>query len=639
MIAKTTSYLLLVVVGLVAGAAVNAGAEPMVDLASLDDWDIVLAEDATEAEAYAAEEFQKYYHQASCVKLPIERDAAGPKHHVYIGAGQEMQASPVGFSVGEFGDEDLRIVVRDGNVAIAGGRPRGTLYGVYTFLEDYLGVRFLTADHTHVPAIGPSCPIGPIDRFYHPPLDFRWTFYKVNFDSPEFATKLRINTLPGRHKRTWEYPGIPKLGGKTGITLAGHSFRQQIPPKQHADEHPEYYALYKGERLAELRPGDDTTYNFSGGFVYGMQPCLTHPDVLRIVTESVIEDAKAHPEIESFSVSQDDGGAFCQCPNCAAIIEKEGMSGYVLDFVNKVADALAKECPGKMVSTMAYSDTLAPPKSIKARPNVQIWYSTINTCVIHHLDDPDCRERKKYIDNAYYSACLRKWNEICDHLYVWDYIANFEYTNYQLPVANFESMEYKTRYLITNGVKGIFMQATASSYNNEFQDLRNYVASRLLWDPERSSRELMKEFLDLHLGQSGRPILEWINHIRRRSVASGAHCRCVGGNWSDYGLDHDDARKGVEAFKAAMELAQDDTIKSRVEKMSLCAYRAAIEPVWYLKEEDKASLSTELLSEMRPFARRFFELCDKYDVKRSGEGSSRTIAGARERLSTLLGGL
>ena len=309
MVVKTRTCLLLIVVGLVAGMVVNVRAGHMVDLAALEGWDIVISTDATEAEAYAAEEFQKYYHQASGVKLPIGRGIVGPNCHIYIGVGKSMQASNVGFSAKEFGDEDFRIVVEKDNIAVAGGRPRGTLYGVYTFLEDYLGVRFLTADHTHVPLVGESLLIGSVDRFYHPPFNFRWSFYQVNSDHLDFAVRLRINTLPGRHKRTWEFPGIPKFGGKSGIALGIHSFHAQIPAAKYADDHPEYYALFKGERLASLRPGDDTEYKFSSrGFVYGMQPCLTHPDVLAIITESVIKEAKAHPEILNVSVSQDDGG-------------------------------------------------------------------------------------------------------------------------------------------------------------------------------------------------------------------------------------------------------------------------------------------------------------------------------------------
>ena len=127
-----------------------------------------------------AEEFQEFFRQAGGLKLPIVHKITRWDKHVFIGSGMVMQASPVGFNVEDLGPEDLRIVVRDGNIAIAGGRPRGTLYGVYTFLEDYLGVRFLTHDHTHVPAVGWQRLIGPLDRVYRPPFaNYRNAVYKA----------------------------------------------------------------------------------------------------------------------------------------------------------------------------------------------------------------------------------------------------------------------------------------------------------------------------------------------------------------------------------------------------------------------------------------------------------------------------
>ena len=140
-----------------------------VDLAQLDGWDIVLAPDAIASEVYAAEEFRDHLVLAGVPELPIVRTAKRPGRHVFIGSSHDMQRSPVGFGTDGFGSDDLRIVVRDDHIAIAGGRPRGTLYGVYTFLEDYLGIRFVTADFTHVPPVGHYRNIGPIDRFYQPP--------------------------------------------------------------------------------------------------------------------------------------------------------------------------------------------------------------------------------------------------------------------------------------------------------------------------------------------------------------------------------------------------------------------------------------------------------------------------------------
>ena len=167
-----------------------------VDLASLSSWDIVIAEDAIPSEVYAAKEFQSHFELTSGIKISIVKTIDRPDRHVFIGPGKLMRCCALGFDVNQFGDEDLRIVVRDNNIVIAGGRPRGTLYGVYTFLEDYLGIRFLTAEHTHIPRIGKWHRIGPVDRFYHPPFDFRWSAFAEVNRNPVFAARLRVNTVP-----------------------------------------------------------------------------------------------------------------------------------------------------------------------------------------------------------------------------------------------------------------------------------------------------------------------------------------------------------------------------------------------------------------------------------------------------------
>ena len=150
---KSTTLIFTVVIAFYV-PPLHAQKSQVVNLVELQDWNILIADDAIASEMYAAEEFQEFFRQASGVKLPIVHKITRWDKHVFIGPGKVMQASPVGFSVEDLGPEDLRVVVRDDNIAIAGGRPRGTLYGVYTFLEDYLGVRFLTHEHTHVPAMG-----------------------------------------------------------------------------------------------------------------------------------------------------------------------------------------------------------------------------------------------------------------------------------------------------------------------------------------------------------------------------------------------------------------------------------------------------------------------------------------------------
>ena len=51
----------------------------------------------------------------------------------------------------DLGNEGLRLKLSSENIFITGGKPRGTLYGVYEFAEKYLGIRFLTFDDTYIP--------------------------------------------------------------------------------------------------------------------------------------------------------------------------------------------------------------------------------------------------------------------------------------------------------------------------------------------------------------------------------------------------------------------------------------------------------------------------------------------------------
>lgn len=590
--------------GRLTAAAPGAGSRG-VDLAALEGWDIVVADDATPAEAYAAEEFQSLVGQATGRKLPIVRAAERPDRHVFIGAGKAMRASPVGFDITGYGPEDLRIVIRDDLIAIAGGRPRGTLYGVYTFLEDYLGVRFLTADHTHVPRVDGWRVVGPVDRFYRPPLGFRWSYYGETNTNPAFAARLRCNTVSDD----------PKYGGRTGVLLIGHSFGSQIPSSKYGKEHPEYFALRDGKRLSPV--ANDW---------YETEPCLTNPEVLRIVTEAVLAELKDNPNRENISVSQNDNDKYCRCPACAAIDEREGTPmGTLLTFVNAVADEVARHHPRVRVGTLSYWYTRRPPRTVRPRPNVQIQLCSIECCVIHPINDPDCPKNREFCQD------MDNWGKICSDISIWNYNTNF--SNYMLPFPNLRVIEPNIRYFVAHHARGVFMQAAGDARGAELSDLRNYMMAGLLWDPNRSGRALFNEFLELHYGRAAEPIRRFIDLVHDRAEASGRHQNCFGKE-KDYGLDESLARAGLEAFEEALRRAGDDAVlRARVEKASLSAYRLALAPIWYLPED--AKIDPALAERMRPLARTFFELCGKHGVTHQSEG--RQMEHAHKRIKKIFG--
>ena len=73
---------------------------------------------------------------------------------VRAGNDTAMSAGPAGYETKDMGNEELRIVIKDNSIIIAGKRPWGSLYGVYTFFEEFIVISYLTPDHTYYPACG-----------------------------------------------------------------------------------------------------------------------------------------------------------------------------------------------------------------------------------------------------------------------------------------------------------------------------------------------------------------------------------------------------------------------------------------------------------------------------------------------------
>ncbi len=570
------------------------------DLAQLNGWDIVVADDAIASEVYAAEEFQDFFRQASGVKLPIVHEIKDLAKHMFIGPGKVMQASSVGFSVKDLGPEDLRIVVRDNNIAIAGGRPRGTLYGVYSFLEDYLGVRFFTHDHTHVPPVGQQRVIGPVDRVYRPPfVNYRNAAYKAPHQYPFLAVRTRNNTVD--HDE-------PRFGGISPFGNTNHSFYRQVSVEKYGKDHPEYYALIDDKRQVKWQS----------------QLCMTNQEVLKIVIQAVRDELKNRPETRNISVSQNDGGTdYCRCEKCAAIDEREGSHmGALLTFVNKVADEVAKTHPDVFIGTLAYNYSRKPPKNIRPRDNVQINLSSSGACQLHAFADANCPKNVAYMQD------LRGWRRICKNLYAWTY--NVYFRAPPLPYPNLYTIMPNINTLLDAGVEGVFMQSHAGRWpDTEMAKLPHYMMSRLLWNPKLNDRELIDEFLNLHYGKAVPPIRRFINMIHNHYRDSGTHNDPLAYHHWELPVDEGVAKASLKLFAEAMDLAENDEVKTRVENASISAFAAAIDPIWRLKKD--AQVDPAVAEQMRPLVKKFFRLCEKYGL--GGYDAH------RQRLGIILGNL
>lgn len=515
------------------------------DLAQLRDWTIVVAPDAIPSEKYAAEEFQGVLEQAAGFKLPIAPQPLRAAHNIFIGPSRAMEASSAAFSVKDLGEEGLRIRITEDNLAIGGGRPRGTLYGVYEFAERYLGARFLTHDHTFVPK-NPHRRLPCETWSYVPPFTFRWSYYSETAAHPALAARLRVNTVTHSEK----------LGGATPQNLISHSLNHLLPVEQYGREHPEYFALVGGERKLKMDGG-------------GPEVCVSNPEVIEIVAQNVIKDLDQYPQLKNYSVSQNDNDAYCRCENCEAINRREGTPmGSHLAFVNAVAERVEKKHPGVKIGTLAYWYTRKPPATIKPRHNVQIQLCSIECSTLYPLDDPRCAK------NRAFCADMDTWGRMCDDIWIWNYNTNFRF--YDLPFPNLRVIGPNVRYFLKNHVKGVFMQANGNATSGELCDLRNYVMARCLWNPALDSWELAKEFCRLHYGKAGGVLIAYLTYLHDHAERGGFAPTCFPMPF-EVGLNPASADRIFDYFRQALAKAEDETVRNRVEKASICAYRTVLE--------------------------------------------------------------
>lgn len=448
----------------------------------VSDYRIYSSPSAAAPEVYAAEVLQDYVARMSGCTLPVVHEAPSGAKLIYVGFG-DVPASVLGNVNPEtFGGEEYVIQQSGDALLIAGGVPRGTLYGVIGLLRDHLGCRWYTRDVTHVPQAKTVRVDGLPDR-QAPVFSYREPWYREVHDI-DFAVFNRINASM--------VPIPDERGGRFVIYPFVHTFNQLVPPEAYFDEHPEYFSLVDGERQRE------------GNRV---QLCLTNPDVLRIATEAVLRWIAEHPEADLFSIDQNDGYGYCECPNCAALdAAEESHSGSLLHFVNQIADVVAEKHPDVQLQTLAYVYSEVPPKTIRPRPNVTIRMCHYEYCQAHAIGQCD--------DHDVFVERLQGWSKITDSITIWDYYTNFRH--YLMPFPNFESVIHHPRFYAEHNCIGLFAQGNnVREYGGgEFSALRAWVFAQLMWNPYQDGNVLIDEFVANVYGPAAPFVAEYIQMAR-----------------------------------------------------------------------------------------------------------------------------
>lgn len=508
------------------------------------DYKIELSSNASESEKWAARELQTALKEMSGVEIPVTC-FAGKSPKIVIGYNKEV-AQLNGIPEPKETDESFVYLNAGPDIYIFGGRQRGTMYGVFSFLENELGCRWYTPKVTVIPK-REELKFDYFGRTEKPGIRVRNDFYFEAFD-PVWVARNKMNG-------TLDFADVPRKqpGGVEGY-WAVHTFYPLMPPEEFFDKHPEYYSLIDGKRIHERA-----------------QLCLSNPDVLRIITERIRERMRKSPDFLIYDVSQNDWYNPCQCEKCQAIAKKYGgESGILIWFVNQVAEAVEKEFPDKFIGTLAYQYTRHAPVKISPRKNVVVRLCSIECCVAH---DFECEANHSFLTD------LQQWSAIAPHLYIWDYVVNFGH--YLLPLPNFATLQSKIKAFQQNNAIGIMEQAAYQSRGGEFAELRAYLISKILWNPDCNTEAVVNDFIAGYYGRSGKYIRQYFDLLQSLVTPD---------NHFPYGISPQDEiytpafiDKASELFSLAEKVADNDVILHRVELSELA--------ILYLKCKQRPVLS------------------------------------------------
>jgi hypothetical protein len=573
-----------IIIGCVVSAtAANAAKAPWATQDQLGAFSIVVAS-ASDSDNVAAANLQRYWHTVTGHELPVVHAYAdGPA--IFLGLDAIADDQRTDFDLASFGEQELWIKTFEQGghpqLIIAGGT-LGTKYGVYQFIEDYLGVRWLAPGVTHIPEAPDAIP--PIDFRYDPVFEFRYTTYFNNVEDRDGLSEYRA-----MHRYL------------SGPSFSAHTVYNYLPPEQYFAGHPEYYSLVNGKRVAP-------TYNWRDHNEHRNHPgeqgqlCWTNPDVLEIIYAKIVADIAANPNATMHHVSQMDWNYYCECDACADIDEREESHvGSVLWGLNQIAERLAADHPDHRIETLAYTYTRKPPKSLKPHDNVIIKLCSIECDFSRPFSDSNSAQNKVFADD------IAGWHRIAPRLHIWDYTTNFQ--NFQSPVPNFHVLQPNMQFLAEHGVKGLFPQG---SYDHiaEFADLRAYLVSKLLWNPYLDADAVMNEFIGLYYREAAPFVRGYIALLTNAQQQEGMSMTCFDrGLWYDY----ETVEQAKALFARAFDAVESDEIRSRMDILYTTVQYAAF------KCPPKVEIANDTITVSRPESQTFdeyFAMLQGYGIKR-----------------------
>lgn len=597
------------------------------------DYTVVVPEDYTACEMYAAEELQSILAQSTGIYLPIRSENQtlynAEKKIISIGHTEILDRYPHGFDYTSLNGDGFYIKTFDKSLFISGAIDRGTLYGVYEFVERMLGVRFFAEDCTYIPEYSEI-------KLYKTNIKEVPAFqYRAALQRSIFRTDAD-RVLYARMRNTHEFITIDEKYGGQISWYAGsenHNTMKYVPLDK-------YYAT------PEQKEQNRDMYVFNGDTPYDI--CWTNGlledgtvdqtrevSTIKAAIESLESFVADRPDCEFYMLGQMDFKTACTCRDCQESIRKYGQSGTIIRFANRLmkeVQAWIDEQPeyrGKTLNLVIFSylySSDAPvryndetkafePFDLSVVPDENMWIklAPFNADRYHSLEDPDQV-------NKTFASYLDQWQAVTDNLMAWTYGAQYSHYFFYHPTVQKVKKEFTE--FRDAGVTYMMEQLCTTERNSVQSTMDLYVMSKMLWDPDRDPYALRKEFVEHYVGAAGEEILSALEfmdeyYYQNQLETNGAFMYSGQIDAKYHPIEYleqvyDMMEKGAADIRAAdLTDAEKDVYLKRVKKYKLIPlYMMLINRDVYFRDDPER---------YNGVTREFFAICDELGVEEYGE--------------------
>lgn len=467
---------------------------------------------------YPAEFLQRHILKATGKKLPIVKESVASKDKRKIFIGNTNVAKKYN---SKCKPEELILQPDGKDLIITGeittdGTDRGTLFGVYEYLEREFGIRFLYADNP------------------------RWSKYGTGTVIPQ-KSEITFPTETVRSAPTFQQRegGVGYYNQKLPVQKLWHPVLRfgNTLPRQNANHTQIYwYELYSKTHPEYFKKDSNGKVRLNHRHIYRNYICLSSDAVLERMMQNIADfdadktEAKKafgsrYPKNNYVYFACNDGlitRTTCHCEKCDSMLEKNRnyeaqCTELFFRFATKYANAIKAKYPKRKLAVLAYSHYLAPPKKSVIPDNMEVTYVVPS---IHYASNPD-------IYNMH-SKYISQWSKLLKNdrlkMTLW-----FNIVNPQVYLSNCPFMYHhvfqKFMQEHRNEVSGVFINGLCpylrrlgdrGFYGTIHTIPMMYLQGKMMWNIDCNVDDVLKDFCDKSYGEGGKKMLEFYNLITDR---------------------------------------------------------------------------------------------------------------------------